>query len=499
MAQGIGQTAALPIVDGALPSGGGREFAFVTALVDAIASFTTERVTCQPDAFVYRGADLRFAAERALYFRFVNQAALFDAFSACRSESAGAALLRDRLAQQLAAARPRAATGLMQSLRAARRFVRRDPVPDESRIANAPAVLAHVSHEKFVRYLGPVFERLPVPWAYLVAVPTAPLEYLQRHGVPCIESLDWDRQSGERVPDPLQGLRDLLESYDRFHSALVRLRPACMVLVEGNAPDDETMNQACASLGVPTLCIQQGWSPLVHNGFRNMSYTRMTVWGEGFAELLRPFNPRQTFVVTGSHQVFVAADGPRAWQRRGIGFFLQAPGALITAAAWSTFLDLIERTARELPSTPVIVREHPTRPLDEDERSALLKWPNLRLVPPGAESLGSTLATIGLAITIYSTVALESIAAGVVPLIVNLTSMPRYWPDVAVAGAGIEVRTANAATAIIRRIATDDDYLTSFAGGLDSFRAKYFASAPDAARQIAAQIEALARARAQPA
>src|SRR5207245_2731811 len=86
----------------------------------------------------------------------------------------------------------------------------------------------------------------------------------------------------ERVTDALANFGDVIESYDRFHDAVFHLRPACLVVVEGNAPQDETINQACAQLGIPTVCVQQGWSPVLHNGFRNMSYTRMTVWGQGF-------------------------------------------------------------------------------------------------------------------------------------------------------------------------------------------------------------------------
>ena len=66
---------------------------------------------------------------------------------------------------------------------------------------------------------------------------------------------------------------------------------------------------------ISCLCIQQGWSPIVHNGFRNMSFSAMLTWGEGFAELLRPHNPAQRFVVTGSPVFDRRHDGCSGRQR----------------------------------------------------------------------------------------------------------------------------------------------------------------------------------------
>src|SRR5699024_10609006 len=86
---------------------------------------------------------------------------------------------------------------------------------------------------------------------------------------------------------------------DELAAALMLAQCRAVVLAEGNAPEDETLARVGARLGLPTICVQQGWSPLVHTGFRNMSFAAMAMWGEGFGEILAPANPGQHFLAVG--------------------------------------------------------------------------------------------------------------------------------------------------------------------------------------------------------
>jgi hypothetical protein len=347
----------------------------------------------------------------------------------------------------------------------------------------------HVIHGKFAAYLRPVLERLDVPWAYLMATNRELQPCLEAQGLPCLDAVDG--RVHRPAPPGLRGMPEIAAWYDEIYETCRRSRPRCVVLVEGNAPQDEVVNRACARLGIPTVCVQHGWSPFVHNGFRNMSYTSMVVWGRGFAELLRPYNPVQSFDVMGHPQVPATAPAAAGRTRRpAAGFFLQAPGRLITSAVWDIFLRLIAEQADACPGTDVLVREHPTWPLGGVVREALQRRPNVRVIPPDAEPLSGMLSRIDVAVSIYSTVILESIAAGVVPVVVNLTSMPSYHPDVAGAGAGIEVRSVPEGLAAIRRVLIDREYRNGFDVPLATFRERYFDGRPDAAGRIAEHIAA---------
>jgi hypothetical protein len=247
-------------------------------------------------------------------------------------------------------------------------------------------------------------------------------------------------------------------------------------MVEGNSPQDEVLNQVCQQLSVPIICIQQGWSPIIHNGFRNMTYTKMLVWGEAFKELLQPYNPHQQFVVTGSHIIdCIALPSHRAQlSHKGICFFLQGITRLINKNQWAEFLELVKWVATKFTHTRILVREHPSCPLSNEERAEFEQFPNIFLVPTTKYSIGEVLQASRLSVSIYSSTILESIAAGVPPLIFNATSLPRYLPDVQAAGSGIEVKDSESARNEIVRIMTDEGYAAKFEPGLQRFRRQYF-------------------------
>src|SRR5262249_31936595 len=135
-------------------------------------------------------------------------------------------------------------------------------------------------------------------------------------------------------------------------------RPRLVVVVEGNSPFDECLNQACKLAKVPCVCIQQGWSPIIHAGFRHLSFTSMLVWGPEFGRLLAASSPGHGFTPTGSHIVGPPRHG--ATSGDAVSFFLQARSPMIDDQAWNGLLTLVQRVAATLGEVRVLVREHPS-------------------------------------------------------------------------------------------------------------------------------------------
>jgi hypothetical protein len=80
--------------------------------------------------------------------------------------------------------------------------------------------------------------------------------------------------------------------------------------------------------------------------------------------------------------------------------------------------------------------------------------------------------------------------------VVNLTSIPRYYPDVAAEGCGIQVRSIPEATEIIRRCVTDSSYVSSFEPAMARFRRCYYSAVgPEAAEQAVNEIASLVKGR----
>jgi hypothetical protein len=224
-----------------------------------------------------------------------------------------------------------------------------------------------------------------------------------------------------------------------------------------------------------------------------MSYDRMCVWGKTFADLLSSYNEKQKFAIVGNHVVSHERQGDVA-KRSAIAFFLQNGAHWITERAWSSLLDFIEWTARQFPAHAVRVREHPGEGLKPGEAARLGAIPNVKLMPPAHYPLAEVLGGCRCAVAINSTVVLEAIAGGIVPLILDVCGFGQYSPDVGRDGAAIEVRDFSDARQALKRLMHGDAYAASFAAPLDHVRKDLFARhGQEAVQAIAEEIDAIAR------
>ncbi|MCI1279427.1 MAG: hypothetical protein LKG23_10645 [Nitrospira sp.] len=484
-------------------------FAYTLDLCTAIEKYTARETARNHSAFQYRGMDLRYAVERYLYIRCVNSETLF-AFYAGLSGSAHAqsAQPMDFVVAKVAHEFIGASTQMIPfhplplqgwsmlrwlygQLRERCSPAQR-PMPATAE-AHVP-ILFHVVHQKFASYLRPVVRHLTRnDYAYLVSENANLASAMEALGEPYLfGSRSTATLRSVFLGSTLRGFHGLVEAADRVLSAIRRIRPRCVVVVEGNAPLDSITAEVCRLLNVPTLCVQQGWSPVVHSGFRNMSFDDMFVWGEAIENLLQPFNPRQRFTVTGSHALH--ARGPdREGSNVGalvISFFLQAPCALLSARGYEDFIGLIIGCAASHSAVRFIVREHPSYPVPARLR-AKLQMDNIRFSAASSEMLGEVIRASSLVVSVFSTVLLEAIALDTVPLICSIGSLPHYEPDLARLGAAIEVSSLADAREVIDKVVRDAGYLAPYKDRLAVVSARYFRSV-DAGRAISDRIKAVA-------
>lgn len=468
-----------PVVE---PEGGLEpewRYDFLMALNQAILRFTAEAVAADPRAFLYRGAELRHAVERQLYYAFGSDPALRAVYrtSILHKDEPIAALTRAMTAA-LAAAVPVPSVRVSRLRRAASRLRRRLNALRETAPVAAVDVLFMVRHDRFVGFFLPLLPHLGLEAGFLTCMNAGLAESIRDRGWAAGNA---DAPGGylAELPAGLAGMEFLAGYVDAFRHYLQRARPCCVVVPEGCAPIYEALNRVCGQLGIATVCVQQGWSPYPHPGVMNLSYGCMTVWGKSFADLLRPLNPRQTFAVSGTHMVRYATESDA--RGTAISFFLSGSRAfaqtetLISAQMHEDFLDLIAWTAKSFPEARVLVRGHPQATLSEEEKAALRRLPNLELVDPAQQSIDAMLRQSRVSIAIYSTTILDSIARGVPPIIVNATALPKYSPDMDAAGAGVEVKDFVAARRVIRRAVEEPEFLRQYRERMPAVRADLFA------------------------
>jgi hypothetical protein len=324
---------------------------------------------------------------------------------------------------------------------------------------------------RFARFLMPLAESLRADCAFLVPVGERDVvSFVRQRG------LAFQTYGPGGVPHGRMGRlisdrgRHLASEAQAFSDALARTRAKLVVVPEGNAPEDEVLARVTEKLGIASACVQQGWSPILHPAFHNLRYDTMLVWGDGFADLLASANPRQHFLASGNFHLAQAED--RAGQ--GILFLLQGfDGWLGGRHSALAMLALIEGVAKELPDRPVFVRPHPVVPLPVDARIRLERFANVHIEDPADVPLAQAFAKSVISVSAYSTGILESIAAGVVPVIFNTAGLPRYWPDVARAGAGLEIRDPEVALQALIGLA-EPGRLEAFQEPMRSFSARFF-------------------------
>ena len=469
-------------------------FAYTVALTNAIAAATAALLRDSPDAFRYRGADLRSAVERSLYIELVSHPGLVHAYAAggaapplgsgIAANTAAALLGRSRRKPRLDT-RALAARGLFAARSVADRVSGRGP----SRYgeASGPACFV-VGQPKYLRFIAPIRERMERPTRVLATFVSDDID----------DEIDLDSGGDLRaraVGRALWGFPSLMHGYDQLVELLSRARASRAVAVEGMSPLDELCAQAARALGIPSVCIQQGWSPLVHAGFRRMTHSTMTVWGEGFRELLEPHNPGVGFAVTGNPVLGDELSSVRLREeigdRSGVAFFLQSTSAWIGEDHLHALHELAARVGADLPDTAVLVREHPSAPLSEAERQAISASPNVRFAPAEEFALREVLDAADLAVSIYSTSLLEGAALGTPAVIFNPMSLPPLEPDLAALGAAERVGGVEEALAAIRAILHDDERRKRMHAAGAVVRERYFAGGhgADAARRTAETIE----------
>jgi hypothetical protein len=470
---------------------------FQLALSDSIEAYVREMRTEQFRALSYRGVDFGRAIAVNLYFRLVNDAALRAAHGrAAAGESLSEDpdvipvstvaywILRQMLGRHPRLTARRLTAYVKNSLTIGSAHLRKQgrAVPSNG------GVLVLALSRRFFDYLMPVRQALGSDVAWLVPAGAAWAEAMAAAGETVVP---FGEEEGQKPQAPLTAALagygpELALRFDTFHRILERRAPRAVIMTEGNQPDDEILARAAETLGVRSICIQQGWSPVIHAGFRGMRYDDFCVWGQEFADLLQPANPHQHFAVTGSHRID-PMPAAQPGDKRAIAFFLQNNSLLITRRAWREMLELVLWTAATWPEREILVREHPASPLTAQEQRSLAARSNIILCPSATVPLDSMLRRSSIAVAFFSTTLIEALAYNTAPLIINITGAPTYVPDLAGSGAGLEVKDFDAARIQMARLCTDPGPVQA---RIPAILPRFFAcSSAQALRNIAACAE----------
>ena len=470
-------------------------YEYTVNLCSAIEKLTENEEALDSQVFFHKGANLKFALERALYSTYASSKNLFEIYEKWKMGVLPPVIRIGNLTEKklamimTGASEEKFDTNDKKNIKKMAYFFIQNIfrvifidkiVSAERRYYNyfsqknnKAKTLFYVPNERFVWYTKPIFDSLPAPRSYITN--NSKIEnILKEKKIPFVPNSVYF-YSLEKLSKKNTLLKqfNVMQKYDLLYDSIKRIRPNKVIIADGGGSECEVVNQICKRENIACVCIQQGWSPIIHNGFRNMNFSKMLVWGEKFSDLLRPYNPDQYFVATGSHIIDSPKNNPKT-SVRSISFFFQTTTIVLNDAGWQEFLQLTHTVAEKFPQLTVIIREHPAYPIGAEEKKKFEKRNNVVFMNPGKCNLSEVLTRSDLSVSIYSSVILESIAAGVIPIIFNVTSYPRYFPDVEKAGAGLEVKNLDDAVDVIKILINNPKELEKFVTPMEEFRRQYF-------------------------
>ncbi|WP_312340694.1 hypothetical protein [Sphingobacterium sp.] len=210
---------------------------------------------------------------------------------------------------------------------------------------------------------------------------------------------------------------------NNFMGYLSALQPKCIVLLEGCHSEMEALSLIGQQIQIQTLCLQQGWPSVMHSRFRNMTYDYFLTWGNIFNGLWKKYNSDPKFVSIGyCYKV------PKVAKENIITFFLQAPVIILNEQYFEKILEFTLWCAESFPKYKVWVREHPEFAIDQSWINKFSLFPNIEIKSSGDLSSIFSLTKIG--VSSFSSTLMEGLVHNVIPIILELSSVPYYPQDI---------------------------------------------------------------------
>jgi len=231
---------------------------------------------------------------------------------------------------------------------------------------------------------------------------------------------------------------ELSIQYEMLQNLVKNYKINNLILPEGNSPIYEVFNLVAIKLKIKTICIQHGWSTIIHNGFRNMHYSIFLSWGKIYSDILQKYNPKQNFKSVGNHVLNVECSNKK---KDSVSFFLQTITPLITKEIFDSLIDFIVYISDNYPTQQLIIREHPGAPLTKEVKDKLNRLNNIKFMNSDKYLLSEVLNISKVAVSIYSSTLYESLLYDTIPFIYNLTSLNHLTPNLSKLKVGIEVNT----------------------------------------------------------
>ena len=153
---------------------------------------------------------------------------------------------------------------------------------------------------------------------------------------------------------------------------------------------------------------------------------------------------------------------------------MQGECALLDKKEIRVFYNLILFSIEKYKNIDFIIREHPSSKINKNLKNKISKFKNAYISSPEENSISRDLESIDIAVSVFSSVIMESIALDVVPLICSFGTLPKFIPEIAKQGAAVEVFNLNDAKKELKKLLNNKKYFKDFKKSIYKIKPDYF-------------------------
>jgi len=458
-------------------------YIFETKLIEAIDEYVTIKKNLSPKYFYYKDIDFFSAFKRECYYGMMSEGYYLNQLNSTHSEviECRNSIQKDILKLMYMDKKYFIRKNLKENLKyKLKSFPILFPLYQKIKnkkylnISNIKVVFI-ITQVKFIHYLEAIYERTENSVFMIFGDIEKSISYCEKKRYKYIVYKPTFIKE-KKLNLEILALVELYKSIEQYMTNHVF---KTFVLPEGDAPLLEIINLYSIENNKKTVCIQHGWNPLYHNGFRDMHYDKFLSWGKEFSEGLSQYNKAQNFIEVGSH--ILKSSDISIKSNDTISFFLQAIVPLISEKDFNDFLLLISEISYSFPNKNIIVREHPSHPLSDKQIRFLLKNKNLKFMNLNKFSLSEVMQKSSITVSIFSTTLIESLYFDAVPFIINTTGMKHYEPDLQGLGVGIEVDNFEDAYKKLAYLINHSSSCNKIKDNINKYKKSYFKASGDEA------------------
>ena len=477
-------------------------YQYTLDVCEAISLYTSKICKFDKQAYKYRGSDLRYAVERCLYIQCINSKKLFTKYLENRKNHQSLKSIKLKSYEKdiynlifdesnfKIKNRFKFLIVILKKFLHIYRLIITSRKIKKTKFFPKNQVVFNLSNIKFINYIKPILKYLDEnSYCFQVGSDNYLSEDIEDLGYTVLEiKNNYNYIRHFFVSKFLADFLELLKDFDNNFYSLNLNNIKSVVTFEGNAPQDIIILEVAKKLNIPCYCIQQGWSPYIHNGFRNMDYTEYFIWGKEFKKQLKRFNPNQKFTVSGSPYLKRSSSLEKIKKINTLSFFLQPVCPLMNQNAFDKFIKLIIICSNSFPDIKIIVKEHPSSNLKKEIKERFIQNKNIIFYDSNSEKLNQILESSDISLSVFSSVILESINKNKLPIICNFGSIPNYLPYIVEKNCAIEIFSINEALEIIRTLINSPEELMKYQKNIYKIKSNLF-SQKNASKFISSKIK----------